>query len=316
MTATYLITGATGYQGGSTARQLLSNGHQVHAFVRNPSSPAAQNLAALGAKLFQGDYSDLPSIAAATKGVTGVFLNTFPDFQHPDGEIPQAQNFVTAAREAGTVTTFVVSTVFKSKEYLEFTTAAAAGTSEFPFLARYYKSKAGVEDVVLASGIQNVTILRPSTLGYQYLSPYCSLYFPEYPEEHFMAVSYAKGYRRSHFDPEDVGKFAAAAFLQPERFGGKTIELVSEALTFDEIAGIITRVSGVEVEIRYRSQEETKALVLSGKFPVLETQIIPRKLDFENGVINLEDYGIQLGTLEGFLKREKSKLLDTLGVKG
>lgn len=314
MTATYLITGATGYQGGSTARRLLSSGYKVHAFVRNPSSPAAQNLAALGAKIFQGDYSDLPSIAAATKGVSGVFLNTFPDFQHPDGEIPQAQNFVSAAREARTVTTFVVSTVFKSKEYREFTTAA--GTAEFPFLARYYKSKAGVEDVVLASGIENVTILRPSTLAYQYLSPYCLLYFPEYPKEHFMAVSYAREYRRSHFDPEDVGKFAAAAFLQPEKFGGRTIELVNEALTFDEIAAIITRVSGVKVEIKYRSQEETKALVLSGKFPVLETQIIPRKLDFENGVINLEEYGIQLGTLEGFLEREKSKLLETLGVKG
>ncbi|TVY25626.1 NmrA-like family domain-containing protein [Lachnellula hyalina] len=312
MPTTYLITGATGYQGGSTARQLLSHGHRIHAFVRNPSSPAAQNLAALGATLFKGDYSDLPSIIAATKGVSGVFLNTFPDFQHPDGEVPQAQNFVTAAREAGTVTSFVVSTVFKSKENLEFT---AARTSDFPFLARYYRSKAGVEDVVLASGIKHVTILRPTGLGYQYLSPYCLLYFPEYPKEHFMTVSYAKEYRQGHLDPEDVGKFAAAAFLQPEKFGGKTIELVKEVLTFDEIVAVISRVSGVKIGTRYRSQEETRALVLSGKFPVLETQMIPRRLDYEKEVTSFEEYGIQLGTLECFLEREKLKLLETLGVK-
>lgn len=130
MPATYLVTGATGYQGGLTARHLLSQGHQVNAFVRNPSSPAAQALAELSAKLFQGTYNDYASITAATSGVVGVFLNTFPDFTHPDGKIPQAQNFVTAAQKSGSVKTFVVSTVFKTKEMAR-STAAVPGQSPF-----------------------------------------------------------------------------------------------------------------------------------------------------------------------------------------
>jgi NAD(P)-dependent dehydrogenase (short-subunit alcohol dehydrogenase family) len=107
MAPTFLVTGATGFQGGSTARLLLSQGYQVNAFVRNPSSPASLAFSTLGAKLFQGTYTDLPSIIAATNGVTGIFLNTFPDFTNPRGEVPQAENFITAAKASGTVQTIV-----------------------------------------------------------------------------------------------------------------------------------------------------------------------------------------------------------------
>jgi uncharacterized protein YbjT (DUF2867 family) len=43
-----LVTGATGNQGGATARHLLSDGWQVRALVRNPSSETAISLARAG----------------------------------------------------------------------------------------------------------------------------------------------------------------------------------------------------------------------------------------------------------------------------
>ena len=43
-----LITGATGQQGGATARALLADGHKVVAMTRNPSSEKARALTSLG----------------------------------------------------------------------------------------------------------------------------------------------------------------------------------------------------------------------------------------------------------------------------
>jgi len=67
----YFITGATGFIGGHVARQLLEAGHTVVALVRNPAK--AQDLAALGAELHQGDITDRESMRAPMTGVDGLF---------------------------------------------------------------------------------------------------------------------------------------------------------------------------------------------------------------------------------------------------
>ncbi|KZP14952.1 NAD dependent epimerase/dehydratase, partial [Athelia psychrophila] len=293
-----LVTGATGVQGGTTARELLGKNIPVRAFVRDPAAPAALALQKLGAELAQGDFDDVPAITAAVAGVSGVFLNTYPSFTDPAAEVRYAQNFVTAARAAQTVTTFVVSTVYKAGERA----ALAAAKPAYPFLAFYFSRKAGVEDVVRGGGFENTTVLRPDWLHYNYLAPGCAIHFPEYRSEHVLAVSYARDYKLAHFDPEDVGKFAAAAFVEPRRFQG-TIELSGEALTFDEIAAIISRVAGVEVTARFRTEEETKTLIEGGTLPVLAGQVWAGEVSFERE--SLEKYGIELGTLERYLEREK-----------
>jgi uncharacterized protein YbjT (DUF2867 family) len=155
---TFLITSATGSQGGSTARILLSQGHKIHALVRNLSSPASLALQSEGAILFQGDFNDLPAITAATEGVHGVFLNTFPDFANPDGEVGQARNIVAAAKAAGTVKVVVVSTVHMAAEQAELTKER----KDYPLLNYYYARKAGVEKVVREGGFESWTVLRPT----------------------------------------------------------------------------------------------------------------------------------------------------------
>jgi nucleoside-diphosphate-sugar epimerase len=67
----YFVTGATGFVGGRVARRLVDGGHEVVAVVRSPDK--AQNLAALGVTLAQGDVTNKESMRAPMTGVDGVF---------------------------------------------------------------------------------------------------------------------------------------------------------------------------------------------------------------------------------------------------
>lgn len=61
-----VVVGATGNQGGSVARRFLRAGFRVRGLTRDPSSPAARALAALGADMHRVDLlPDLPDPAAA-----------------------------------------------------------------------------------------------------------------------------------------------------------------------------------------------------------------------------------------------------------
>ncbi|HEV8637336.1 MAG TPA: NAD-dependent epimerase/dehydratase family protein [Chloroflexota bacterium] len=67
----YFVTGATGFVGGHLARQLLADGHQVSALVRDPDRAGA--LAAAGVELHRGDVTEPASIRGAMAGADGVF---------------------------------------------------------------------------------------------------------------------------------------------------------------------------------------------------------------------------------------------------
>ncbi len=67
----YFITGATGFVGNVAARQLLAQGHQVNAIIRDLNK--AEELKKLGANLFPGDVTDKESMRPAMHGVDGVY---------------------------------------------------------------------------------------------------------------------------------------------------------------------------------------------------------------------------------------------------
>jgi len=111
-----------------------------------------------------------------------------------------------------------------------------------------------------------------------------------------------------------VGKFAAAAFLDPERFRGQVLELSHEPLTYEEVAQRLSAASGVQVRVRYRTEEETAAVVAAGTLPVIAIQVWAKEVSVEHDPSALQKYGIPLGSLSEYLEREKSRLHETLGV--
>jgi len=66
-----LVTGATGFTGGHLARALAAGGYDVRALVRNAA--AAQDLAARGVALVEGDLRDPRALAAAVSGADVVY---------------------------------------------------------------------------------------------------------------------------------------------------------------------------------------------------------------------------------------------------
>jgi uncharacterized protein YbjT (DUF2867 family) len=91
---TILVTGATGNQGGATARHLLADGWHVRALVRDDTTPAVAALAA-GAELVLGDLDDHASCETVVRGAYGIF-----SVQSANDEVAQGKNIADAAKAA------------------------------------------------------------------------------------------------------------------------------------------------------------------------------------------------------------------------
>src|SRR5436190_5459122 len=99
------VFGATGAQGGSLARAILTDANSefaVRAITRDINSDKAKELAALGAEVVAGDVDDAPSVGKALEGAYGAYFVTF-FWNHfsPEIEFAQAQTFANAAKKAG-----------------------------------------------------------------------------------------------------------------------------------------------------------------------------------------------------------------------
>lgn len=313
MAITFLISGATGQQGGASARELLKKGHGVNALVRDVSSPASQALEALGATLFPGNFDDRPAIAAATAGCTGVFMNLYPTFDNPRRQISQAQNFIKAALTTKCVSTFVVSTSFWAKNPERYTSSGLPQNLQDQ-LNLYYRIKAEVEDLVHAAGFENVTIVRPSFLMHNYLKDGSGPFFPELAKTGELCHAYTSTAKMPHFAASDVGRFAAGALSNPKLFSGKEIELGYENLTIEETHRILERVSGKKIPIRVRSEEEV----------IQKTPEIPSTMFFAlaslvdmsiDGTGFEKEFGIKPQTFEEFLTEHKEIFMNSIGLQ-
>lgn len=249
--APFVIIGATGTQGGFTARHLLAAGKPVRALVRDPSGPKATALAALGAELVQGDLDNPASLLSALKGAAGVFSVQRPD-DGTDSERRHGLNLIEAAREAG-VQHVVHSSVCHVDEAPRF-----PGWEEGRWDRKYWTDKLAIESAVREGGFATWTILRPSFILQNLLPPKVGVLYPLLAEGRLLAPIAADSIVQI-IAGEDIGRFGAAALLEPQRFAGATIELASESLTIVDMARILGDVLGTSVVAEPVGPEEAIA---------------------------------------------------------
>jgi uncharacterized protein YbjT (DUF2867 family) len=233
-----LVTGATGKQGGSVARQLLLHGHTVIAMTRKPDSEKARVLARLGAEIIQGDLDDSASLQRATKGIWGVFAvqNTWE--AGVEKEEQQGKRFAEVCRKAG-VQHFVYSSV-----------GSADRNTGIP----HFDNKWRVEETVRSLDFPSYTIIRPVFFMENFLSPW----FKPGIDEGKLLVALKPDTVLQMIAVEDIGKFGAWAFEEHEALNGREIDIAGDASTMPEVARTISSASGKKVEFVRASIEEVR----------------------------------------------------------
>ena len=292
-----LVTGATGQQGGATARELLKAGLKVHALVRNPLSDSAVELQRLGVQSFPGDFDDKASLNAAMKDVTAIFLNVSPIPSDHEREVIQAKNILQAASSSGTVTTIVYSSVTMTGKHESFPN----WSPDYPS-AWYWQNKARIESMVRESDAKYWTILRPAFLMNNYHGQTASHMFPDLVQKRTFLTAYKLSTAMTLVDPGDVGKFAAAAIVDPEAFNRHEIDLGVESLTPAEIVKELSRASGTDIALQFYSEREAADLAL--KDPRIDAQLWANDVGYQVDFERLSKYPLRLTPFSEYLEEQ------------
>jgi uncharacterized protein YbjT (DUF2867 family) len=222
-----LVTGATGRQGGATARQLLARGWPVRAFTRNPDKAAARALVERGAEVVRGDLDDPGSVARAVDGAYGVFSLQEWWTAGLDGEVRQGRTLAEAAKQAG-VKHFVYSSV-----------GGAERSSGVP----HFETKWVLEQYIRKLNLP-ATILRPVS--------FMENYYMTQVEKGILKGRLLDGVRADKpyqlIAVDDIGAFAAAVFERGHEMIGEAYEIAGDELTNLEVAATFSRVMGRPVK--------------------------------------------------------------------
>jgi uncharacterized protein YbjT (DUF2867 family) len=213
-----LLVGATGQVGSRVAAKLVDRGARVRVLARNVD--AATALLGPDVEIVRGDLMDPPSLTSALADVDIGYLATAPGPQMTEQEI----NFVDAADAVGLPRLVKLSAAYPDP-----------GPDVIPF-----RWQAAITAWIEKSGIP-ATVLRPTMFN--------SLLRWDAPTVKTGKLRSVMGQSRFNItDPEDVADLAVAALTDPTHAGQTWYFGGPETVTYDDIAGTLTRVLGYRVE--------------------------------------------------------------------
>ncbi len=104
------VTGAAGFIGTATTKELIANGHHVVGLARNDAN--AETLKKLGAEVHRGDLNDVESLKSAAKKADGVihlaFIHDFANFAE-NGQVDKRAIDAMGSTLEGTKKPFIVT---------------------------------------------------------------------------------------------------------------------------------------------------------------------------------------------------------------
>jgi len=270
MNATVLVIGGTGAMGRPVVRALLSEpDRKVRVLTRDPDGRHAAALTQAGdgrVKAVRGDLDDEASLAAAMSGADAVFCNTdFFSAGSPQHEYEQGLRALRTARAAG-IGHFVWSS-------LDDAGALTDGRLPVP----HYDAKAAVASWI--SLMRSEEFMRQDANGWFSRNVTILVtgpYFENLQAGLVQAASLTDGRQGQRFNIaigsgrwpmialDDIAWFARHLLDHPDEWRGRTLRVLSEALTGPEIALAFQRVTGIAAEFHDVPLDSIRAMPAIG----------------------------------------------------
>lgn len=224
-TKVVVISGATGQQGGATARALAGKGFTIRALTRDPQSAKAQALAKeTGAELVKAEFDDEASVRAALTGAWGAYAVQNTWTAGVEGEEAQGHRFAKVAREVG-VQHFVYASV---------------GSADRHTGIPHFDNKYRVEGTVRSLGFPSYSIIRPVYFMENLLSPWVL------NGDTFMSAIQPTTVLQM-IAVKDIGPYTALAFTDP-RFRNLELDIAGDAVTMPQAAETLSKAFGRKLQ--------------------------------------------------------------------
>ena len=240
------VVGATGAQGGSLARAILSDKESefsVRALTRKVDSDKAKELKKLGAEVVAADLDDVESLKRAFAGAYGAFCVTnFWEYFSAEREFTQANNMAKAAKHAG-LKHVIWSTLDDTRRWVPLTDnrmPTLGGKYKVP----HYDGKGEADHLFTEVGVPT-TFLLTSFFWENFINFGAG---PKPGPDGKLALTLPMDDKKlPGIAVDDIGKCAYAVFKKGSEFVNKTIGIAGEHLTGTQMAASLTRALGREV---------------------------------------------------------------------
>jgi uncharacterized protein YbjT (DUF2867 family) len=227
------VVGSTGAQGGGLVRAIVADpnsGFAARAITRDVNKDKAKALAAAGAEVVSADLDNVESLTKAFAGAHGVYAVTnFWEHFSGEKEIQQANNIAKAAKAAG-VKHVIWSTLEDTRKLM------SADDTRMPMLQGKYRVPhfdAKAEANAAFAGLP-VTYLVTS---FYWDNLYMFGLAPKKDDKGVYSWTFPMGEAKlPGIAAEDIGKTAFGIFKGGSEYIGKTVGIVGESLSFQEMS--------------------------------------------------------------------------------
>ncbi|KAI0003920.1 NmrA family protein [Xylariaceae sp. FL0662B] len=308
-TPVVFVTSATGSQGGALCRELRQLGWNVRATTRDLESPKARALQALGVHLTLGGWDDEAALRAALSGCDKLFLCLLPNLMDLDQAPRRAHRIITIAKAAG-VCQAVVSTTLGAFMLEEATQPPVPLGS---FFTRHLQSKKRVEQAVIEGRFQHWTVLRPAFFMANFLAPKIDFGYAETRDKGSWTNSLKCESLLSLVDHVDIARFAAAAFLNPDKFHQRLLGLASDQLPVQDMLDQLSESigDGRSLKALFMSDQEIKEAMAQDSWQFFSAEPCVRYCSDYIDMSELSRLLPGLTTFKKYLERENEGVKET-----
>jgi uncharacterized protein YbjT (DUF2867 family) len=245
------VVGATGAQGGGLCSAILnhrSGGFACRAITRDPHKDKARTLTAQGAEVVHADLDDRASLEKAFAGAYGAYCVTnFWEHLFAEREKAQAENMALAAK-ATNLKHVIWSTLEDTRKLVP------PGDTRMPILQEKYRVPHFDGKAEADSYFRGLPVTFLVTSFY-----WDNLYLfgmaPKKGDDGIYSWTLPMGNKRlAGIAAEDIGKVAYGIFKAGQAYVGKTIGIVGESLTLNEMSQKLSSGLGIG-SVKYHAVE-------------------------------------------------------------